>query len=164
MGEFDRREFRDACGQFSTGVTVITTSCDDGDHGMTANAFMSISLDPPLIAISVAEGAKMRAKIQKTGRFAVSILAHGTERTAWHFAGKRDETLRDLLKTEGGMPVVRGSAAFFIAEVTDAVAAGDHILFIGKVNALSFDPAAKPLLFHRGRFSALMEEIAAAIH
>ena len=69
------RQLRDACGRFGTGVTVITTHCDGHDHGMTANAFMSVSLDPPLVAVSIARTAKMLSRIQKSGRFAVSVLA-----------------------------------------------------------------------------------------
>src|SRR5689334_1072780 len=96
MSEIDARIFRDACGTFATGVNVITTHCDGHEHGMTANAFMSISLNPALIAISIAERAKMLPKIQKSGRFAVSVLACGMDKVAWHFAGKPDGQLVDL--------------------------------------------------------------------
>src|SRR5262245_472400 len=93
MSEIDPRQFRDACSRFGTGVTVVSTHSEGADHGMTANAFMSISLDPPLIAISIGAKAKMLNKIRVAGRFAVSILAHGTEQTAWHFAGRPNEEL-----------------------------------------------------------------------
>jgi flavin reductase (DIM6/NTAB) family NADH-FMN oxidoreductase RutF len=155
MGEFDKRKFRDACSQFGTGVTVIATSNEEGDHGMTANAFMSISLEPPLIAVSIGCGAKMCDRIERSGRFAVSILAHGTEKTAWHFAGRPDQALTDPFERVDELPVVRGALAYFIADVVNDIHAGDHRVLIGQVTALEFDPAARPLLFHRGRFSAL---------
>src|SRR5690606_100627 len=113
MSALDPRTFRNTCGVFATGVNVITTHCDGHDHGMTANAFMSISLDPPLIAISIAEKARMLEKIQKSGRFAVSILASGMDAVAWHFAGKPNGELRDLFDELGGLPVIRGAVATF---------------------------------------------------
>lgn len=98
MSTIDPRELRNACGQFGTGVTIITTHCEGRDHGMTANAFMSVSLDPPLVAISIAKSAKMLRNIQSTGRFAVSVLAEGMEDLAWHFAGKPKLDLRDVFE------------------------------------------------------------------
>ena len=112
MTEFDVREFRDACGQFATGVTVITTrSAEEGEHGMTANAFMSISLDPPLIAVSIAEKAKMLVRIRKASRFAVSILARPMESVAWHFSGKSNQEIREMFEECDGLPVIRNALA-----------------------------------------------------
>ena len=72
---FDARAMRDACGSFATGVTVISTSTPEGDHGMTANAFMSVSLDPPLISISLDRKSRMLDRIRSSGRYAVNVLA-----------------------------------------------------------------------------------------
>jgi flavin reductase (DIM6/NTAB) family NADH-FMN oxidoreductase RutF len=155
MSSIDPRLLRDACGQFCTGVTVITTRCEEGDHGMTANAFMSISLDPPHIAISIGEKAKMLRKIQMTGRFAVSVLAAGMEDFAWHFAGRPKEDVTGCFEHRQGLPLVRGAAAHFLADVVDEILAGDHTIFIGHVQALSRDPDKKPLLFFAGRFGEL---------
>jgi flavin reductase (DIM6/NTAB) family NADH-FMN oxidoreductase RutF len=155
MSPIDPRQLRDACGQFCTGVTVITTRCEEGDHGMTANAFMSISLDPPLIAISIGEKARMLPKIQATGRFAVSVLATGMDDFAWHFAGRPKEHLRDCFEHREGLPLVKGAAAHFISDVADEILAGDHTIFIGHVRALIRDPGKQPLVFFAGRFGAL---------
>lgn len=155
MSEIDPRTFRDACGTFATGVNVITTHCDGHDHGMTANAFMSVSLDPALIAISIAEKAKMLPKIQQSGRFAVSVLASGMDKIAWHFAGKPDSQLTNPFDELGGLPVIRGAVASFSAIVHDEILAGDHTIFIGKVRQLAQDPQHRPVLFFRGRFGEL---------
>jgi flavin reductase (DIM6/NTAB) family NADH-FMN oxidoreductase RutF len=157
MTAIDPRQLRDACGQFGTGVTVITTHCDGHDHGMTANAFMSISLDPPLIAISIAKKARMLANIQKAGRFAVSVLAEGMEDLAWHFAGKPKPDLCDFFERREGLPVIADAAATFVTELADEILAGDHTIFLGRVHQMSHDLGKKPLLFFRGRFGGLAD-------
>jgi flavin reductase (DIM6/NTAB) family NADH-FMN oxidoreductase RutF len=155
MSQLEQRMFRDACGLFATGVNVLTTHWDGHDHGMTANAFMSISLDPPLIGISIAEKARMLGKIQASGRFAVSVLASGKDKIAWHFAGKPNPELHGLFDSLDGLPVVRGALATFSAEVRDEILAGDHTIFVGHVRALNWDSNADPLLFFKGKFGAL---------
>jgi flavin reductase (DIM6/NTAB) family NADH-FMN oxidoreductase RutF len=155
MRLLDPRTFRDACGVFATGVNIITTHCDGHDHCMTANAFMSISLDPPLIAISIAEKARMLEKIQKSGRFAVSVLASGMGAVAWHFAGKPNADLHDLFDTLDGLPVIRGAIATFSAIVHDEILAGDHTIFVGHVQSLAGRGGDEPLLFFKGKFGAM---------
>ena len=150
--------FRNACGAFATGVTIITTRLGDRDHGMTANAFMSISLDPPLIAVSIAKTAKMLPLIEDSGRFAVSVLASGTEDLAMHFAGRSKDDLGNPLRDLDGLPVAEEASARFATHVDQAVDAGDHVIFVGKVSALETDAEARPLTFHKGRFGKLHEE------
>lgn len=157
MTAIDPRQLRDACGQFGTGVTVVTTHCDGHDHGMTANAFMSVSLDPPLIAVSIAATAKMLPRIQTAGRFAVSVLADAMDDIAWHFAGRPDPRFTDLLETVDGLPVVRGAVVTFVTDVHAAVVAGDHTIFIGHVRSLAMTEGKKPLLFFKGKFARLAE-------
>jgi flavin reductase (DIM6/NTAB) family NADH-FMN oxidoreductase RutF len=157
MTAIDPRQLRDACGQFGTGVTVITTHCDGLDHGMTANAFMSVSLDPPLIAVSIAESARILGKIRKAGRFAVSVLADGMEGLAWHFAGKPRPELCDFFERRDGLPVIANAAATFVTDLADEILAGDHTIFLGRVRHMSHDPGTKPLLFLRGRFGGFAD-------
>jgi len=158
----DAIAFRNACGAFGTGVTLITTRAGNVEHGMTANAFMSISLDPPLIAVSVARSARMLGYIESAGRFAVSILSAGSEATAMHFAGRPDPALTDPLHEFDGMPVARQACAVFAARVDQQITAGDHVIFIGLVTAMTCEAAAEPLIFHRGRFGQLHREPAGA--
>lgn len=155
LDAIDPRALRDCCGRFATGVTVITTRTPEGDHGMTVSAFMSVSLDPPLICISVGNRARMLPRIEAAGRFAVSILAEHMGAHALHFAGRTNEALTDLFEDACGLPMVRGAAAVFVTDLVQRVAAGDHILLIGQVRHLSQDPLARPLLWHGGQFGSL---------
>ncbi len=152
---FDARALRDACGLFATGVNVIATRLDGRDHGMTANAFMSVSLDPPLIAISVAAKAKMSPLLRESRRFAVSVLPEGFERLAWHFAGRPDPQFASAFVELDGLPSVRDATAVFSADLVQEVEAGDHAIFIGRVRALRTQPHRPPLLFHKGGFGAV---------
>lgn len=150
------RALRDACGSFATGVTVISTATADGDHGMTANAFMSVSLDPPLISISLDRKAKMLAKVRESKRYAVSVLSSGMEPLAMHFAGRFDPAVRDPFAHILGMPVVPGASAVFVTEVAQEIEAGDHVIFIGEVRHIERSETALPLLFHAGKFASLV--------
>lgn len=157
MTEICPRKLRDVCGQFGTGVTVITTRCGGLAHGMTANAFMSISLDPPLVGVSIAEKARMLPRIQETGRFGVSILAEDMGDLAWHFAGRPCETLGNCFEDQEDVPVIKSAVAQIVADVADEVLAGDHTIFIGRVRQMSFDATRRPLMFFRGQFGQLAE-------
>lgn len=156
--DFDQIAFRNACGSFATGVTIITTRDGDTEHGMTANAFMSISLDPPLIAISIAKTAKMLGHIRSAGRFAVSILPEGFEKLALHFAGRPDDSIRDPLVAFDGLPVPRDACVVFANDLHAEFDAGDHVIFLGRVTGMHHDPETPPLLFHKGRFGKIHDE------
>jgi len=155
MSGIDPRDLRNACGSFATGVTVISTRTEDGDHGMTANAFMSVSLDPPLITISLDHKSRMRDKVRASGRYAVNVLADDMEPVAMHFAGRHNPELDGIFRESDGLPVVPGASTVFLAEVVQEVEAGDHTLFIGKVTKVDREEAARPLLFCGGKFGAL---------
>jgi len=150
----DPMQLRRACGDFATGVTVITARVGAGEHGMTANAFMSVSLEPPLIVVSVSRKARLLSKIEAAGRYGVSILAEHMEPIAWHFAGKPKPDLPELFTDFHGLPVIRGAVAHFAARLHQAVDGGDHVLFIGAVEAIARSEG-RPLIFHQGRFGAL---------
>lgn len=85
----DDRTFRNAMGRFATGVTIVTTQVGDDTHGMTANAFMSVSLDPKLVTISIDHNARMYERIKASGQFAVSILTDEQKEVSMHFAGQK---------------------------------------------------------------------------
>ena len=161
MEKIDPRALRDCCGRFATGVTVITTRTGKGDHGMTASAFMSVSLDPPLIAISLDRRSKMLGKVLSARRFAVNILTETMRAHAMHFAGRQDETLTDLFaEHHHDLPVLREAAAVIVADVVNEVEAGDHMLLLGHVRHLDRDPTAAPLLYHAGQFGSLARHMA----
>lgn len=149
-------DLRRTSGTFGTGVTVITTRLEGEDHGMTANAFMSVSLDPPLVLVSVDRRARMLAKIETTRRYAISILSEEMADIAMHFAGKPPEWLHTPFVDFGGMPVIRGALAHFVARLEQAIPAGDHVLFLGRVEHLNRDQG-RPLIFHDGQFCAMRD-------
>lgn len=152
----DPRALRDACGSFATGVTVISTATKDGDHGMTANAFMSVSLDPPLISISLDQSAKLLGKVRASRRYAVSVLSSDMEPLAMHFAGRSDPGIRDPFIHVEGLPIVPGASAVFISDVVQEFEAGDHVIFIGQVRHIECSQTAAPLLFHAGKFASIV--------
>ena len=105
----DDRVFRNAMGKFATGVTVITTKLEDEVHGMTANAFMSVSLSPKLVLISIGEKAKMRSKIQQSGKFVVNLLSEQQKEISMQFAGQLKEQLDVEFDGVHDLPLVKDS-------------------------------------------------------
>ncbi|MCL2657129.1 MAG: flavin reductase family protein [Betaproteobacteria bacterium] len=153
---FTPREFRDAMGQFATGVVTVTTIVDGAPHAMTANAFMSGSLEPPLVIVSIACTAKMHERIGNAGWFGVSVLADNQQWCSNHFAGKPSPDRQPAFQSLAGVPVVEGANVQVAAQLRHAYPCGDHTLFVGEVQALGHAPeAAAPLLFHGGRYAAL---------
>jgi len=147
----DDQTFRIAMGKFATGVTVITTSIDGEAHGMTANAFMSVSLNPKLVLISIGEKAKMLSKIKESGKFAVSILAEEQKEMSMYFAGQIKEQREIDFEWINDVPVLRSSLTTIVCDVYDSLVAGDHTLFVGEVKHLTIGDA-EPLLFSAGKY------------
>jgi flavin reductase len=158
---FTSRDFRDAVGGFATGVNVITTR--DGDHayGMTASAFSSVSLDPPLILICIGTTATASEMIVRSGVFAVNILSAEQEPLSRYFASKDRPRGRDAFRTVphrdlvSGAPILADVAGYLDCRLHASHEAGDHLIFIGEVLALGTDPDAQPLLFHGGAYRLL---------
>src|ERR671912_2617642 len=134
LGDAPRIALRQTLGMFATGVTVITTKVGDQVHGMTANAFMPVSLEPPLVLISVDRRTKMCSLLYEGQRFGVSVLAAGQRDLSDQFAGRpgdgRDEPSFEIVHET---PVVAGSAAQFVSKVAKSYWGGDHSLFLGRV-------------------------------
>ncbi len=154
----DDRQFRQAMGNFATGVTVITTEIDGQEHGMTANAFMSVSLDPKLVVISIGEKAQMLEKIKKSKKFAVNILADTQQEYSMLFAGQIKEERKVNFETLAGLPVLPGAIAQVACEVVNEHFEGDHTLFIGKVLDIKVEEK-DPLMFFRGKYRSLLPEL-----
>jgi flavin reductase (DIM6/NTAB) family NADH-FMN oxidoreductase RutF len=153
----DDREFRTAMGKFATGVTVIATDVDGDVHGMTANAFMSVSLSPKLVVISIGDKARILEKIKQSKSFSVNILAADQQELSMIFAGQikgHREVLFDRLDDK---PVLAGAVAQIACEVSAEYLEGDHTLFIGKVTDIQLTNA-DPLIFYSGRYRALVNE------
>jgi len=156
---FSSRDFRDAMGRFASGVVIIsTTTREDGHHAMTANAFMSGSLEPPLVVVSVVNTARTHARIQQAGGFGISILAHDQHHASNYFAGRTGTEQPPAFEMLGQVPVVQGAVMQLAATLCHSYACGDHTLFVGQVQALHLpQPAAAPLLYHGGRYGRLVQ-------
>lgn len=157
----DDRQFRNAMGTFATGVTVITTEVDGQVHGMTANAFMSVSLDPKLVVISIGEKARILSKIQQSKTFSVNILAEEQQEISMIFAGQIKDGREINFDRLAGQPVVPGALAQVTCEVSAEHVEGDHTLFIGRVTEIHLEEG-DPLLFYKGRYRTLAEEASVA--
>jgi flavin reductase (DIM6/NTAB) family NADH-FMN oxidoreductase RutF len=149
------RELRRVMGRFATGVTVVTTTERDTIHGMTANAFLSVSLRPPLVLISLGR-CRMNEMLPRTGRYGVSVLSHEQENFAAHFAGQRPAPVDPKFVWQHGIPLLEGALAHLVCHVVNSHPAGDHMLWIGEVEHLDHRDG-EPLLFYTGRFGTLAE-------
>src|SRR4051812_12604974 len=158
----DDRQFRTAMGKFATGVTVIATDLEGDVHGMTANAFMSVSLDPKLVVISIGEKARILEKIKQSKTFSVNILAADQQELSMIFAGQLKEHREVEFDRLDGKPVLKGAVAQIACEVSAEHVEGDHTLFIGKVTDIHLEDA-EPLLFYNGKYRSLTEERAVTV-
>ncbi|WP_404328522.1 flavin reductase family protein [Mesobacillus maritimus] len=154
----DDRQFRQAMGKFATGVTVITTEIEGEEHGMTANAFMSVSLNPKLVVISIGERAQMLEKIKASKKFAVNILSEEQKEYSMLFAGQIKEKREINFGYLAGLPVLKGAIAQAACEVVNEHVEGDHTLFIGKVIDIKVEDG-EPLMFFNGQYRSLVPEV-----
>jgi flavin reductase (DIM6/NTAB) family NADH-FMN oxidoreductase RutF len=148
--------FRQVMASFVTGVTVITTQARGEVRGMTANAFMSGSLDPPLCVISVSTKARMHAFLMQAGHFGVNILARGQESLIGHFAGRPVEGIDPKYEYAGSTPLFAHASATMAAKVIARHACGDHSLFVGHIFALRHNDGLSPIVLHVGRLASLL--------
>jgi len=151
---FQPRELRNALGRFATGVSVVTTQHGDRVCGMTANSFVSVSLDPPLVLLSLDNRSRMHQILPVTGRYGVSVLAEGQEELSNHFAGRAVDGLQVKFITRRDVPLLAGAVAYFVADVIDIHSAGDHTLYIGRVEHFESSDA-RPLLFYAGNYTRI---------
>src|SRR5579862_2743710 len=154
---FDSKLFRKALGQFATGVTVVTAHREGKTHGMTANAFVSLSLNPPLVMVSVSNTSNLHRMLAGTGLYGVSVLAEDQEMLSNHFAGRPVEGLQEQFISRHGVPLLEGAVAYFVVRVTDAHLSGDHTLYIGQVEHFEAT-GGRPLLFHGGKYRRLPDD------
>jgi flavin reductase (DIM6/NTAB) family NADH-FMN oxidoreductase RutF len=143
--------FRRTLGMFATGVTVITTRVGEQIHGMTANAFMSVSLQPPLILISVDRRAKLNTLLREGIRYGVSVLEERQTMLSDRFAGREGEGPEPEFELVHETPLVVDALAHLVARVVRSYWGGDHSLFLGRVEYVRYGEGT-PLLFHGGGY------------
>jgi 3-hydroxy-9,10-secoandrosta-1,3,5(10)-triene-9,17-dione monooxygenase reductase component len=151
-------EFRHILGHFATGVTVITTRDADGiPRGFIANAFTSLSLDPPLVVVCVDKRSQTYPALQADGAvFAVNILSRDQESISRHFASKHPDkfALVDYASSQRGVPILHDVLAFLECRVVERFDGGDHTILVGAVHNLGALAGADPLLFYRGVYTS----------
>jgi len=156
----DPTEFRRVMGLFATGVTVITAQVADEVHGMTANAVMSVSLDPLLLCVSVGRQARMHGLLVRAGGFALNILSADQQALSQFFASawKHGAPPEYRLEPWVGGPRLVGALAAAGCQIDGVLEGGDHHLFLGRVLALHrTEGPLNPLLFFGGHYHRLRE-------
>lgn len=154
LDEFDQRQLRDALGTFITGVTVVTTRDKNGvAHGLTANSFTSVSLEPPLILWSQAVTSRSYSAFREAEHFAINILAEDQTEISAHFAKSSGDKFSGIPHHSGlgDVPVVEGAAAHLECVKVQSILIGDHMLHIGRVERIG-KSSRRPLAFSRGKY------------
>lgn len=153
----EKNQLRQVMGHFATGVTIITTLNKAGQmHGLTANAFTSVSLEPPLLLISVDKKAESWPAFEESRVFTVNILADDQEGLSRKFAvsgGNKFEGVAYRLGANGA-PILDGALAFIECTLYAAYEGGDHSIYLGEIQQAEIREG-KPLLFFRGGYRAL---------
>ena len=153
----DPKELRRVMGHFATGVTVITTCDSDGNvYGLTANAVTSVSLEPPLILLSIDHEASMHGLLVTTNAFAVNILSSTQETVSRRFAQDREERFDGVGYQESprGLILLDGALAHLECERVTTHEAGDHTILVGRVVAGNANEG-RPLCYFRGGYASL---------
>ncbi|WP_176992833.1 flavin reductase [Collimonas sp. OK242] len=160
---FDQREFRNALGTFTTGVTIVTACSSDGKLvGVTANSFNSVSLDPPLVLWSLSKSSNSLAAFEAAEYWAVHILSHDQDQLATHFSKRAHDKFAglDLETGLGGAPLLDGCTTRMQCKTAYRYDGGDHIIMVGEVMHFEHSDIA-PLVYQRGNYAiATRKELA----
>jgi flavin reductase (DIM6/NTAB) family NADH-FMN oxidoreductase RutF len=156
MSGVTKDEFKQVMGSFAAGVTVVTSVDGEGNpSGMTATAFSSVSMDPPLCLVCIDKRAGSHAVIAESRRFAVNFLRADQEELSNRFASRRDDKFDGIGQRsgeQGGCPLLADALATMECSLVEIFAGGDHDIFVGRLESCSVDSEAKPLLYWRGAY------------
>ena len=153
-----RDDFRRCMSEFATGVTVVTTLDDeDNVHGMSANSFTSVCLEPPLVLVCVAHNTNTYRYMENRRCFGVNVLSSQQEDIGRYFARRPEDRLGDVeydysITSSCGVPALKGVLVFFGCEVVSSHVYGDHTIYIAEVKEIYRGEAAAPLLFFESRW------------
>jgi flavin reductase (DIM6/NTAB) family NADH-FMN oxidoreductase RutF len=156
----DPRDFRNALGTYATGVTIITAAAPDGKpYGLTCNSFASVSLNPPLVLWSLVVYSSSLTIFQNASHFTVNVLGASQQALASKFAKSSDDKFTGVDWTPGlgKAPVLAESVANFQCRSVNRYYGGDHVIFLGAVEAYTYN-ATEPLLFARGAFGRFLAD------
>lgn len=151
----DPTTFRRVMGRFATGVTVVSFLRDGQATGMTVNAFMSVSLDPPLVLISVRRASVFVRHMRVGGRCGINILSEQQRKLGPYFANRPEKDVKARFEDHEGTPLLADSLAQMVARVVDIHPVGDHLLFIAEIEHLAHGPETQPLIFFSGRYKQI---------
>ena len=153
MDDFDSRAYRDTMGQYCTGVVIVTGNEDGTLVGFAAQSFVSLSLDPPLIAICPARTSTSWPRIRATGHFCINVLADDQEAVSEEFAQSGRAADVPWYTNATTAPILDGAIAYVECALNAEHDAGDHTVVIGRVLAFeTLRPAALPLIYFRGEY------------
>ena len=152
-------------GCFSTGVTILTLDLDGAVHGMTANAFTSVSLDPLLVLVCVDRQASTHSHLHTKKRFGINVLCENQRAISEYYASPERtheraeaEAGARFDRTSHGTPMLHGALAYLECRLHSSQVAGDHTIFIGEVEDVVVREG-NPLLFFRGKYQKVGEEV-----
>src|SRR4051794_27225382 len=155
----DSRDFRNALGTYATGVTIITAGgADRKPYGVTCNSFASVSLNPPLVLWSLGMFSQGLTTFQNASHFTVNVLSASQQELAMRFAKSSDDKF-DGVEWKPGLgnaPIIAGSVASFQCRAANRYYGGDHVIFLGAVEAYAYNKQ-EPLLFARGGFGRFID-------
>jgi flavin reductase (DIM6/NTAB) family NADH-FMN oxidoreductase RutF len=153
----DARTLRDAMGCFATGITIVTACEGAVPIGLTANSFTSVSLEPPLLLVCIANTASSGPVLRSAEHFGVNVLQVAQQHASNRFAGKAEDRFAATPWSPGetGVPLLDGSLVSFECRRHAVHEGGDHFILIGEVVRAQFEPRRDPLLYFRGKYRRL---------
>lgn len=147
----DKGKLRAVAGKFATGITVITHEDSVGSlHGMTANSFVSVSLDPPLVSFAVQKENTLAERLSEKEVVGISILEESMEQISNHFAGQPQQDFSLSWAEKKGAKVLLDGMGWYATRVKQILPAGDHLLYLCEVLDLDCDESKSPLLYFKG--------------
>jgi flavin reductase (DIM6/NTAB) family NADH-FMN oxidoreductase RutF len=154
----DSREFRDALGQFATGVCLVTVTDAEGiAHAVTVNSFASVSLDPPLVLWSVQKDSDVYSLYSEAPRFAIAVLGQAQQAHSSAYAQKGGHRLDDqhFHPGDNGAPLIGDALVNFECSLERALDGGDHTILLARVTRIVSQAAEAPLIFFSGQYRQL---------
>jgi flavin reductase (DIM6/NTAB) family NADH-FMN oxidoreductase RutF len=156
-------EFREALAHFATGIAILTAPAPDGPHGVTVNAFASLSLEPPLVLVCIERDRYSHTILEASGVYAINILAAEQEHLSRYFSSasrpEGPEAFHGIPYRLGRTraPLIDGCLAYLECRITARYPGGDHTIFVGEVESAETAPGRRPLLYYNRKYSTLPE-------
>ncbi|HTF47181.1 MAG TPA: flavin reductase family protein [Pseudonocardia sp.] len=157
--DIDPRVLRDIYGQFPSGVAAVCALVDGSPVGMAVSSFTSVSVQPPLVSVCIANTSTTWPVLRAGRRLGVSVLGEAHEEACRRLAARTDDRFRglDLHVSGNGAVLVDGAPAWLDCSVEAEYPAGDHTVVLLRIAGFRIDPRARPLIFHRSGFRQLVE-------